>query len=159
MGPVGPQAGGRWTRPSHVASPFTRGKWNRHRAPKAECYGLPLLVRWSHHQAATAFKQAHVPIREALSAYKGLSQFKYEVFLQGSCKNHTNLGGDSDVDVVVRLAHRPRPRVAALTGEQLQQDASHQGAYQRVAVPSLTLVSEDSSKDAGQLFMAVFAYS
>ena len=26
-----------------------------------------------------------------------------EVFLQGSYKNDTNLGGDSDVDVVVRL--------------------------------------------------------
>ena len=42
------------------------------------------LSGWSHHQAATAFKQAHVPIREALDTYKGLSQFKYEVFLQGS---------------------------------------------------------------------------
>ena len=31
-------------------------------------------------------------------------QFKYEVFLQGSYKNDTNLGGDSDVDVVVRLS-------------------------------------------------------
>ena len=70
-----------------------------------------------------------MPIREALDAYKGLSQFKYEVFLQGSYKNDTNLGGDSDVDVVVRLAHRLKPRVAAITGEQLQKDASHQGAY------------------------------
>lgn len=89
------------------------------------------LARWSHHQAATAFKQAHVPIREALAAHKGLSQYKYEVFLQGSYKNDTNLGGDSDVDVVVRLNHRLRPRMAELSGQQLQEDASHQGAYQR----------------------------
>ena len=77
------------------------------------------LARWSHHQAATAFKQAHVPIREALAAHKGLSQFKYEVFLQGSYKNDTNLGGDSDVDVVVRLSTKLKPSVAELTGERL----------------------------------------
>ena len=83
------------------------------------------LSRWSHHQAATAFKQAHVSIREALDAYKGVSQYKYEVFLQGSYKNDTNLGGDSDVDVVVLLSSKLKPAVAALAGEQLQKDGSH----------------------------------
>ena len=89
------------------------------------------LTRWSHHKAGTAFKQAHVPIREALAAYDWPSDIKYQVFLQGSYKNDTNLGGDSDVDVVVRLNHRLRPRVAELSGQQLQEDASHKGAYQR----------------------------
>ena len=89
------------------------------------------LSRWSHHKAGTAFKQAHVPIRDALAAYDWPSDIKYQVFLQGSYKNDTNLGGDSDVDVVVRLNHRLRPRVAELSGQQLQEDASHKGAYQR----------------------------
>ena len=89
------------------------------------------LSRWSHHQAGTAFKQAHVPIREALDAYKRLSQFKYEIFLQGSYKNDTNLGGDSDVDVVVRLAPKLKPRVVVLSGEQLQEDGSHRFALER----------------------------
>ena len=89
------------------------------------------LSRWSHHQAATAFTQAHLPIRAALDAYKWPSEIKYEVFLQGSYKNDTNLGGDSDVDVVVRLNQRLRPRVAELSGRLLQEDASHQGAYRR----------------------------
>ena len=88
------------------------------------------LSQWSHHQAGTAFKQAHVPIREALNTYKWPSDVKFEVFLQCSYKNDTNLGGGSDVDVVVRLSHRLSPRVAALTGEQLQKDASHKGAHQ-----------------------------
>ena len=88
------------------------------------------LSRWSHHQAATAFKQAHVSIREALDAYKGVSQYKYEVFLQGSYKNDTNLGGDSDVDVVVRLSSKLKPAVAALAGEQLQKDGSHRFVHQ-----------------------------
>ena len=63
------------------------------------------LSKWSHHQAGAAFKDSHVPIREALNAYNWSSEVKFEVFLQGSYKNGTNLGGDSDVDVVVRLAH------------------------------------------------------
>ena len=88
------------------------------------------LSRWSHHQAATAFKQAQVSIREALDAYKGVSQYKYEVFLQGSYKNDTNLGGDSDVDVVVRLSSKLKPAVAALAGEQLQKDGSHRFVHQ-----------------------------
>ena len=61
------------------------------------------LSRWSHHRAATAFTQAHLPIRAALDAYRWPPDITYEVFLQGSYKNDTNLGGDSDVDVVVRL--------------------------------------------------------
>ena len=39
------------------------------------------LSKWSHHQAGTAFKQAHVHIREALDAHSGLAQFTYEVLL------------------------------------------------------------------------------
>ena len=87
------------------------------------------LSRWSHHQAATAFTQAHLPIRKALEAHEGLSQFTYEVFLQGSYKNDTNLGGGSDVDVVIRLAHKLNPDVAALTGTGLQRNDSHKAAH------------------------------
>ena len=72
-----------------------------------------------------------MPIRQALDAHQGLSKFKYEVFLQGSYKNDTNLGGDSDVDVVVRLSSKLKPAVATLTGEQLQQDGSHRFVYQQ----------------------------
>ena len=89
------------------------------------------LSRWSHHQAATAFKQAHVPIRKTMEEHKGLSQFTYEVFLQGSYKNDTNLGGDSDVDVVIRLAHKLDPDVVALTGTELQKANSHKAAHRQ----------------------------
>ena len=85
----------------------------------------PTLSKWCQHRAGKAFKQAHLPVRQALDAHKGLSQFKYEVFLQGSYKNDTNLGGDSDVDVVIRLNAKLRPSVAVLTGERLQEDSSH----------------------------------
>ena len=89
------------------------------------------LARWSHHQASPAFTQAHLPIRAALDDYKWPSDINYEVFLQGSYKNDTNLGGDNDVDVVVRMNQRLRPRVAEPSGKQLQEDASHQGTYRR----------------------------
>ena len=32
------------------------------------------LSRWSHHQAGTAFKEAHAPIREALTAYNAIGR-------------------------------------------------------------------------------------
>ncbi len=89
------------------------------------------LAKWSHHQAGMAFKQAHLPIREALEAYNWPAEVKFEVFLQGSYKNDTNLGGDSDVDVVVRLAHKLKPSVVPLTGKQLQMDGSHRFALER----------------------------
>ena len=88
------------------------------------------LARWSHHEAAADFKQAHLPIRKALEAHKGLARFDYEVFLQGSYKNDTNLGGDSDVDVVVRLTTRLKPSVAELAGKRLQKNDSHKFVYQ-----------------------------
>lgn len=55
------------------------------------------LAHWCHHQSAKASKQAHASIREALDADRGLSQFTYEVFLQGSYRNDTDVAGDSEV--------------------------------------------------------------
>ena len=50
---------------------------------------------------------------------------------RASYKNDTNLGGDSDVDVVIRLASKLKPRVVALSGERLQEDGSHRFALER----------------------------
>ena len=50
---------------------------------------------------------------------------------RASYKNDTNLGGDSDVDVVIRLTTKLKPRVAALTGERLQEDGYHRFALER----------------------------
>ena len=68
-------------------------------------------------------------IRDALAADERLSEFRHEVLLQGSYKNNTNLRKDSDVDLVVRLAYKLSPSVAALSGERLQENASHQAAH------------------------------
>ena len=91
-----------------------------------------ILSSWSHHYSGEAPKQAHESIRKAIAKYKGWAKKpKYGIFLQGSYKNDTNLRHDSDVDVVVQLAARLRPRVAALSGLELEQNQSHQLARKR----------------------------
>ena len=82
------------------------------------------LSRWSHHQAGTAFKQAHVPIREALGRLQLALRGQISGLPPRLLQEDTNLGGDSDVDVVVRLTHKLKPRVVALSGEKLQKDGS-----------------------------------
>ena len=89
------------------------------------------LSQWSHHRSAKASKQAHVSVRDALFAFEGVSGFKPDVFLQGSYKNGTNLRRDSDVDVVARLPFQLKPRLVALSGQQLQGDADHETAHER----------------------------
>jgi len=89
------------------------------------------LSQWSHHRSAKASKQAHTSVRDALAAYKGLSEFKPDIFLQGSYKNGTNLRRDSDVDVVVRLPYQLKPRLVVLAGQGLQGDADHEAARER----------------------------
>ena len=87
------------------------------------------LSRWSHLRSATASKQAHVSIRDALTDDDRLSEFRYGVFLQGSYKNNTNLRKDSDVDLVVRLDYKLNPTITGLSGKQLQESIAHQAAH------------------------------
>ena len=80
-----------------------------------------ILGSWSHHRSGTASKQAHVSIRNALASYTGWAkETKYEIFLQGSYKNDTNLHRDSDVDVVVQLMEELPPQVAKFRDSQLE---------------------------------------
>ncbi len=91
-----------------------------------------ILNSWSHHHSGKSSKQAHTLIRDALAKYPRWERDdKYEPFLQGSYKNDTNLRGDSDVDLVVQLMVRLRPRVAALTGPELEENESHIHVYEK----------------------------
>ncbi len=63
------------------------------------------LGRWSHHGSQTNSKLTHESIRDALDSYSWPEQMTYDFFLQGSYKNDTNIRGDSDVDVVIKLNH------------------------------------------------------
>ena len=76
------------------------------RPPRADVMPIPeaQLDTWSHQGAVTTASATYELIRRALTAptspIRGLD---YEVFLQGSYKNSTNIRGDSDVDVVAQL--------------------------------------------------------
>lgn len=90
------------------------------------------LSSWGHHYSGTAPKQAHILIRDALAKYRGWAEKpEYDIFLQGSYKNDTNLRRDSDVDVVVQLVVELQPRVVKLSDIQLEQDKDHIRSYKR----------------------------
>lgn len=62
------------------------------------------LQTWSHQGAVTTAKSTADSVRNALKSYNGWPQgIDFEVYLQGSYKNDTNIRGDSDVDVVAEL--------------------------------------------------------
>ncbi len=72
------------------------------------------LVTWSNQGAVTTAKAAADAVRDALKQSWGLSSLDFDVYLQGSYKNDTNIRGDSDVDLVVQLNSTLLPDVSAL---------------------------------------------
>ena len=61
------------------------------------------LAVWSRQGAIDASKRTHEAIRTALREWADLRDRKYEVYLQGSYKNSTNIRGSSDVDVIAQM--------------------------------------------------------
>ena len=62
------------------------------------------LQTWSHLGAGSSSQTTHQSIRNALCGESSLIRYKdFDVYLQGSYRNSTNIRGDSDVDVVVQL--------------------------------------------------------
>ncbi len=64
------------------------------------------LETWSHLGAVTTAKATADSIKNALAVYDDWQEenIDYEIYLQGSYKNNTNIRGDSDVDLVVQLS-------------------------------------------------------
>jgi len=68
--------------------------------------GIPesQLETWSHQGAIAIAKTTADSIKNALNSYTDWPDgIDFEVYLQGSYKNDTNIRGDSDVDVVAQL--------------------------------------------------------
>lgn len=77
------------------------------------------LETWSHQGAVTTAKVTHESVRHALSASTSPVRDKnFEVYLQGSYKNSTNIRGDSDVDIVVQLNSTFQGNIGRLTEEE-----------------------------------------
>src|SRR5437660_7617506 len=61
------------------------------------------LIRWSNQGGTANSITAHKSIRTALEATDSpIYGRDFEIFLQGSYKNSTNIRADSDVDIVVQ---------------------------------------------------------
>lgn len=84
------------------------------------------LATWSHQGATTTAKATHESIRRALSQHSWPSGVSFDVHLQGSYRNDTNIRGDSDVDIVAELTSAFRPDLSALAPDQA---AAQRAAY------------------------------
>jgi len=77
------------------------------------------LEVWSHQGAVTSSSATYSSLQAALSAsFSPIKGRDYEVYLQGSYKNDTNIRGDSDVDVVVQLNSTFSYDLSSLNDEQ-----------------------------------------
>jgi hypothetical protein len=72
------------------------------------------LKAWATQGAVDASKQSHEAIRSALESHSWPWQYHYEVYLQGSYRNSTNIRGDSDVDIVAELESSFSPNLSML---------------------------------------------
>lgn len=74
------------------------------------------LVTWARQGAINTSKQTHESIRSALAAFRWPVGVKFEVYLQGSYRNATNIvGEESDVDVLVEITSAVRCGSARLS--------------------------------------------
>jgi hypothetical protein len=74
---------------------------------------------WSHQGAVDSSKKTYASVQCALSQSQRLGLHGYDVFLQGSYGNDTNIRADSDVDVVVTLTDAFRRDLSNLTPPEL----------------------------------------
>jgi len=83
------------------------------------------LDTWSSQGSVTQSKNTYATVRNALLDSKAVyADVSFDVFLQGSYGNDTNIYSESDVDVVIRLDSIMRSDLASLPQE--QQTAYHQ---------------------------------
>lgn len=78
------------------------------------------LQTWSNPPASTKIQYTHEQIRKALDQSDALKGRTYEVYLQGSYANSTDIRINSDVDVVVQLNSTFDPDISALSVVQKQ---------------------------------------
>lgn len=97
------------------------------------------LKTWSNQGATVTAKATHESIRNAINASssplknRGFVEGKdYEIYLQGSYKNTTNIRGDSDVDVVIQCNRTFVGNVSELSFQerQIYNSCSHNATYQ-----------------------------
>jgi hypothetical protein len=83
--------------------------------------GQEQLETWSRQGGTLAAKASYAAVRDALAAERSpIRAMNYEVYLQGSYRNDTNVRADSDVDIVVQLNDSFGYDVSGLNQDQAQ---------------------------------------
>ncbi|HWY62847.1 MAG TPA: nucleotidyltransferase [Rhizomicrobium sp.] len=108
------------------------------------------LETWSNRGSVTQSSDTYQTIRNALLDTKALYAGKsFEVFLQGSYGNHTNIYGESDVDTVIRLDSIFRGDVSGLT-------ATEQAAYHQAYGGTATYTFDEFKKGVATRLTTAF---
>lgn len=78
------------------------------------------LATWSNQGAAVTARDTHTAIRAVLKDSSYLSEHEFDLYLQGSYRNATNIRGDSDVDLVAELQSAYYANIEQLTEREKQ---------------------------------------
>lgn len=89
------------------------------------------VASWTAPGPNSTATDTYTSIKAALGSSRELAKYEFEVFLQGSYANATNIDGESDIDVVVMFTTIYQPNVEQLSSVEL-------AAYQRDFVPAST---------------------
>ena len=73
------------------------------------------LEVWSHIGALASSKTTYDSIKSCLGNYTFPEGMKYDIYLQGSYGNSTNIRGDSDVDIIAELTSSFKYKISALS--------------------------------------------
>lgn len=88
------------------------------------------LIAWTTPGALTGSAAAHTSIKAALDAHSWPDGMSFETYLQGSYGNHTNIRGNSDVDLVVQAVGSSNgPFYCNLTDAEKAQLSMTSGAF------------------------------
>lgn len=88
------------------------------------------LTTWARPGATQAATEIYERIRRVLENDATLSGHSFEIFLQGSYRNTTNIHGESDVDVVAMLTETYKPDYSELVSTDPQRFVDGPAAYQ-----------------------------
>jgi hypothetical protein len=116
--------------------------------------GIPekQLETWSRRGAITTSANTRDAIYTALDLALSEAVFRdYEVYLQGSYRNHTNIIGESDVDIVIQLNSTYQSNYSGLTADRVHH-------YESLASPA-TYHWSDFNKDVVHALESAFGSS
>lgn len=86
------------------------------------------LITWSHQGAIQTSASTYESVKNCIENINWNTDVGYDVYLQGSYKNSTNIRGNSDVDIIVELSSVFHSNKKDLPPDQLAEFDSYYGA-------------------------------